>query len=312
MPDLAAAKAALGYADWATAPLRGDASMRQFARLSHPAQGTAILMATPLAQLDSQRAFLRIADHLHKAQLCAPKVLAVDDAGGLLILEDLGDTDVARAIAEGANEDALYACTIDLLVRLSQLPVPSGLGALTPDTAVTMLDPYFDEVAQSISSAQREALGTALHDAFARLRGPLTLSLRDFHSENLIWRPAKTGLDRLGIVDFQDAFAAPAEYDLASLLWDARRDVAPDLRSRMLARFADATGRPQAEVAANAHLLALQRNLRILGIFARLARSEGKPGYLALMPRVTDHIRTTAQHPTLRDLAQHLPETATA
>jgi N-acetylmuramate 1-kinase len=128
------------------------------------------------------------------------------------------------------------------------------------------------------------------------------LSLRDYHAENLIWRPDRTGLDRVGLLDFQDAFLAPAEYDLVSLLRDARRDVSDPVREALIADFAAATGREAEGVGAAVAALGVQRNLRILGIFSRLARRDGKARYLGLLPRVLTQLRADLAHDGLTEL----------
>ena len=129
--------------------------------------------------------------------------------------------------------------------------------------------------------------------------------LRDVHAENLIWLPGRPGLAAVGLLDFQDAFLGPPAYDLVSLLADARRDLAPGLAPRMLARFAAAPGAEPERLAAEAALLTAQRNLRILGVFARLAEG-GKPGYLRFVPRVLGHVRAALAHPALSPLADVL------
>ena len=131
-----------------------------------------------------------------------------------------------------------------------------------------------------------------------------SLALRDYHAENLIWRPERHGLDRVGLLDYQDAVLAPAEYDLVSLLRDARRDVAEPVAIAMTQRFARQSGKDLAAVQAAMACLGVQRNLRIMGIFARQARRDGKTRYLSLMPRVWGHIQRDLQHPALSELAR--------
>lgn len=302
MLDLTTIQDALGYGGWTLTPMQGDASTRRFARLTHSSGRKAVMMHTPADQADSQTAFESMAAYLLKADLSAPKTLARDPNNGILIVEDLGDTDVNKAIANGADETLIYTAIADLLVRFSEHSGPDHLAKLTPAVAAEMLDPFFMHFAPHTPKQTRTDIQNAIRSRFADMITPTTLSLRDFHSENLIWRPELTGLDRLGLVDFQDAVRAPAEYDLASLLWDARRDVSPAIRTMVMSRFAKATGRDVESVTANAHLISVQRNLRILGIFARLAKVCGKPTYLDLVPRVRTHVSTALEHPSLKSL----------
>ena len=294
--------AATPCADWAIAPLAADASARRYDRLTGPDGATAILMDAGPEAAATVPPFLRIGAHLRGLGLCAPEVLAQDPQGRFLLLEDLGPTDVAGWLRRHPQDEAaLYTAAIDVLSRIGSAPPPDGLAHLTPDVGAQMLAPFFEWFAPADTRPRIEAM---LQDALARHAGaPDTLSLRDFHAENLIWRPDRTGTDRVGLLDFQDAFVAPQVYDLVSLLRDARRDVSEGTRRMALDRYATASSQSPAEVEAAAAVLGVQRNLRILGIFARLARRDGKTGYRALMPRVTRHLQADLAHPALAALA---------
>ena len=128
------------------------------------------------------------------------------------------------------------------------------------------------------------------------------LLLRDYHAENLIWLPARSGIQRVGILDFQDAMAGPRGYDLVSLLRDARRDVGLDIAQDMVARFAAGTGVGKDQLGAALAAIGLQRNLRILGIFTRLAVRDGKTRYVDFIPRVWAHAMSCLEHPSLAHL----------
>lgn len=296
--------AAAGFAGWRRAPLAGDASGRRYERLTGGDGATAILMDAS-REPATLGPFQRVAEHLRRLGLAAPRVLAADEGQGLLLVEDLGPRHAAAWLA-GHPEDAsvVYATAVDALVHLQAAPPPPGLPALTPTRAAGMIAPLFEHYAPRTDPRTAAALVGALADALAAHAPDATvLALRDFHAENLVWRPERDGTDRLGLLDFQDAVLAPPEYDLASLLRDARRDVEADLRAAMLRRFANRTGRAEARAAAAAAVLGLARNLRILGVFVRLARERGKPGYLGFLPRVWAHVEGDLAHPALAPLA---------
>jgi aminoglycoside/choline kinase family phosphotransferase len=128
--------------------------------------------------------------------------------------------------------------------------------------------------------------------------------LRDFHSPNLIWLDQRTGIARVGIIDFQDTVLGPAAYDLVSLLQDARIDVPEQLELALLTRYikarraADESFDPTgfAELYA---VMSLQRNTRLLGTFARLNRRDGKPQYLRHQPRIWDYLSRSLAYPAL-------------
>ena len=133
---------------------------------------------------------------------------------------------------------------------------------------------------------------------------PPVLTLRDYHSPNLIWLSQRDGLSRVGIIDFQDAVLGHPAYDVASLLQDARVTVPPDLELRLLGLYAklrrDADpGFDMAAFAKAYAILGAQRATKILGIFARLDKRDRKPQYLVHLPRLQAYLRKNLAHPAL-------------
>lgn len=290
------------WASWDFAPMTGDASSRGYARLTSRAGATLILMDAPPDTCGSQTKFVEIAAHLRNLGLCAPDVLHWDDALGLMIIEDLGSVDFATHLRASPNaEPALYDAAVDALMLLQSAPPPDGLIRMTPRVGVDMLDIAFEWAATDHSSHLAQDIKTQLLSLLMDVDpAPSVLSLRDFHAENLIWRPDLKGVKRVGLLDFQDAFVTHAAYDLASLIHDARRDVDPALTAPLIAKMAG----PNTESFTQAfHVLSLQRNLRILGIFERLAHRDGKVAYRKLSPRVWAHIQESLRTPALRDIA---------
>ena len=295
-------------AGWAQIPLPGDASARRYTRLAGPSGQSALLMQT--ADADAMTAFRNIAAHLRSLDLCPPAILAEDAAQGLYLIEDLGgDTFATWLDLHPEQGQALYAAALDVMLRVQSVAPPPGLTPLVPTRAAGMIAPLFDHYAPGTDVRRVARIIGALQEALGRHAADAgTLSLRDFHAENLIWRPDRQGTDRVGLLDFQDAVRAPAEYDLISLLRDARRAVSAEVRIATIDRHAALTGRPVAATLAACAVLGVQRNLRILGIFARLARQGGKPRYLDLMPRVWLHVMEELDHPGLAELAALVAE----
>lgn len=294
LPRTLAAAAFVAAAGWAEAevhPLTGDASTRRYARLDRGE--TAILMDDPPP--GSLPAYLAMTNWLRARNFHAPQVLAADKAQGFALLEDLGDALVARVLEDDPTlAPTLYAAITDLLADLHRHAPPpfvqpvdlAGLAAL-----------FVTEYPSGASAAAMPETLAQLAHTLGADRATVT-SLRDFHAENLIWRGDGK---RLGLLDFQDAVAAHPAYDLVSALQDARRDVAPDLEAAMIARYLTTTGLPDEEFRAAYALLGAQRALRILAVFARLAR-HGKPRYLKMMPRVWGHLQRNLVHPALAPL----------
>lgn len=284
--------------------LAGDASDRRYERL-YLAQGTAVLMDNPPGGADDPVAFERMAIHLTSLGLSAPRVLASDTRAGFLLLEDLGDSLFARLVARHPQrETALYAVATDALIHLQRHPAPARLPDLSAHdwacAAAFALDWY------ALAAAGTRPDPAAFTDVLAQALsvhadGARVLILRDYHAENLLWLPQRTGVARAGLLDFQLGQMGQPGYDLVSLLQDARRDVAPGTVAAMTARFATLTGAVGFDAACAA--LGAQRALRILGVFARLALVAGRPGYLPLLPRVWAQLQENLAHPALHPLA---------
>ncbi|PZU09286.1 phosphotransferase [Sphingomonas sp.] len=290
MTPPAAAPAFLAAHGWGGAqilPLAGDASFRRYFRAVREGQ-TAVLMDAPPQHEDS-RPFLLVADHLHALGFAAPGVIARDLELGLILLEDFGDDRMAEVIAaDPASEMPIYAAAIDLLRDLHRHPA----GPLPPyDMAVyereTGLFPEWYMPAVGLDPVPGYAEAWA--EALAPIADDRSVTvLRDYHAENIML--LRDG--SLGLLDFQDALAGHPAYDLVSLLQDARRDVSPELETAMLAAYGPV------DPAAYA-LLGAQRNAKILGIFTRLWKRDGKPRYLAYQPRVWAYLERDLAHPAL-------------
>jgi len=309
-----------GWGAAARGPLAGDASFRRYDRLM-AGEDRAVLMDAPPPQEDV-RPFAMIARHLDRLGLSAPQILAEDTAAGLLLLEDLGDDTYTRVLAapDGPGEEALYALAVDVLIDLHKRDrtdaLPEGLPAYDEakllDEALLLTDWYMPailgrETPAEIRDGYEESWRRVLAPAMA---APPHLVLRDYHVDNLIWLPDRDGVARCGLLDFQDAVAGHAAYDLMSLIEDARRDIAPDLHGRMLARYRNAFPALMQDNGAWAAferdfaVLAAQRHAKVIGIFTRLWRRDAKPDYLVHIPRVWRLLERALAHPALAPVAE--------
>lgn len=286
----------LDSAGWGAATrqaLAGDASGRSYLRLTRGRE-TAVLMDAPKGQPDDPAQFLRIADHLAGLDLSPPRCYAQDLTRGFLLLEDFGDTVLARLIqTDPSREPVLMRAAVDVLIHLQSHPAPPNLPDLTADewAASAMLDINDPAPLQA-------ALSSALR---SHANGPRVVILRDYHGENLMFLPDRSGMAQIGLLDFQTAQMGQPAYDLVSLLQDARRDVSPTTEAHLCQYFCQQTGQSPDDFSAQYATLGVLRALRILGIFAQLGR-KGKPHYLAMMPRVYGHLQRNLQHPSLVNL----------
>jgi hypothetical protein len=298
-----------GWGDACEHLLAGDASFRKYFRLRRQ-RGTAVVMDAPPPQEDV-RPFVRIGRHLAGLGLSAPAIHAEDEANGFLLLEDLGDDTFARVLDAGGDENGLYACATDVLVVLHQ----AGERALLPDlgayagealidAAMLLPEWYLAEATGRPTSNEETAdYRAAWHACLASLPAvPDTLLLRDYHKDNLLWLPARPGVRACGLLDFQDAQQGHPSYDLVSLIEDARRDVSPAVRSACLARYIGEAGLDEKDFGTGFALMAAQRHARIIGLFIRLLRRDGKPDYLPHLPRVWRMFERALQHEALGPL----------
>ena len=297
--------AANGWGGADILPLAGDASFRRYFRVIEGGR-RAVLMDAPPAHEDV-RPFLAVARHLGAIGLSAPQPQAEDVAGGLLLLEDFGDDLVGPILRrDAADEAAIYGDAVALLARLARDPLPAGLPAYDRATMLREVGLFVDWYAPALElSVDRAGWQAAWEAVLAPVLDPRppVLVLRDFHVDNimLLDRP---GLRRLGLLDFQDALAGHPAYDLVSLLQDARRDVPAALETAMLDRYATAAGLDDATAFRAAYeVLGAQRNAKILGIFTRLWKRDGKRAYLAHQPRVWRYLERDLAHPALAPVA---------
>jgi len=290
--------AASGWAGAEILPLAGDASFRRYFRVVNGGR-TAVLMDAPPPHEDP-RPFVAVAEWLSSVGLSAPQIIARDLDKGLLLLADFGDWRMREYLDEDpSRERELYELATDVLVHLHQHAPMPGLKPHGLDQWLEELklfpDWYCPAVGLEVDSqlyeaAWREALEPVANDGLA----PVTV-LRDYHAENVMLVDGLEGVGHFGLLDFQDAVAGHPAYDLASVLEDARRDVPETIEQAMIERYVAATGHGEAFGRAY-WALAAQRNTRILGVFTRLWKRDGKPHYRRFQPRMWGLLE--------RDLAQ--------
>ena len=294
----------LEHAGWQGAeivPLEGDASFRRYFRIRAGNADRAMLMYAPPPHEDPVP-FLDVARWLDDNGLRPPKILADDAAQGFVLLEDFGDARL-RDHLDGHPEDemSLYGTAVDTLAQLHRVPA----GPFDPyDMAVylrevNLLPEWYAPLAGlEVNGDSWEHAWQLVLEPLVSDDAPRVTVLRDYHAENIMLPPDGTQ----GLIDFQDALVGHPAYDLVSLLQDARRDVSPELEAQMLERYR-AAAEPGPDFDAAYALLGAQRNAKIVGIFARLYKRDGKPRYLAMIPRVWAAMERDLQHPALGPVA---------
>lgn len=342
----------LAGSDWRSSRrrfLEGDASFRRYETLERDGD-TAILMDMParpdgppvkdgkpysaIAHLaEDIGAVLAVNRELVERGYSAPRTLASDVGAGLAIVENLGSRVFGRMMAAGEDMREPLHAAVEVLADMARhqwpakVPIPGG-------THLHLVPPY-DREAQLIEVdlltswyfphlLGRPAPGD-LRDEFLGLWTDLlpssqpsrpTWTLRDYHSPNLLWMPERHGVRRVGLIDTQDCVLGHPAYDLVSLLQDARVDIGVDLADALFDDYcrlaSDQPSFDRSAMAAAFALLGAQRATKILGIFARLSKRDGKHGYLRHIPRVSRYLERNLQHPLLEKLKawfdRYLPE----
>jgi len=298
-----------GWADIEPTPLAGDASFRRYFRLAEERR-RAVMMEAPPPHEDV-RPFVAVGEHLHALGFSAPRIAAKNPHDGFLLLEDLGDATFTRVLQNPAREAELYALAVDTLIALHKHPAQTQIDmppydAATLEREVSLLVDWFMPgwTGGSLAASAREAYLAAWRRVYALADvGSPCLVLRDYHVDNLVLLADRAGIAACGLLDFQDARLGSPAYDLASLVDDARRDVSPELRASCVARYLAAF--PSLDPAAFETAMAVlsaQRCAKIVGIFVRLARRDGKPAYLGHIARVWRLLEANLAHPALAEL----------
>ncbi len=291
-----------GWGDAVIEPLAGDASFRRYFRVRQ-GEKSAMLMDAPPPEEDPQP-FLRAAKWLDANGLRAPYILAEDAPRGLVLIEDFGEVRMREYLDQWpADEAAIYRTAIDALIALHRLPPGPFLtysmseymreARLFTEWYCPAQNLYVD--AASYTTAWEKVLG----DLLPRQRPGVTV-LRDYHAENIM---LLGNLEHQGLLDFQDALVGHPAYDLVSLLQDARRDVSPELEAEMFDYYVQRSG-VGADFLADYARLGAQRNAKIVGIFVRLWKRDGKPKYLDYIPRVWALLERDLSHPALEPVAE--------
>ncbi len=319
--------------------LTGDASTRAYETIREAGGDAIILMNAPeqpdgppirdgkpysqIARLaESMDAYVAIDQTLRKSGFCVPEIFAADMEQGLFLIENLGSGTIITAERNPIPDR--YRASIEVLAQLhsqtweSSVRLPSGSIYAIPTydrealaIEVDLLPEWYAEHSSGrpLGQSDREAYDAIWQRLFDKLQGAeQTLVLRDFHSPNIIWRDDKRGPNRVGIIDFQDAVIGPTAYDVGALVWDARVDVPEALSHELVDHYCTVRSVQGAfdEEAFRETLaiMAAQRIAKILGIFVRLSKRDGKHGYLAHLPRMEAYFEQSCSHPALAELRQ--------
>lgn len=317
--------------------LTGDASARSYETVEMPGEPVRMLMNSPRLVLgppvrdgkpyaeiahtaQTVHAFVAVDQVLRQGGFAAPEIHAADLNQGFLLIEHLGEETLVEA--GGRPIPDRYVAAGELLADLHaqrwryEIEVAPGVAYSVPpfDREAMLIEAellpnwYLPAmVGRPANTAEQADFRAAWNVVLDRIaKAETTLMLRDVQSPNFIWRGERSGHARLGLIDFQDALIGPSAYDVASLALDPRTTIDPPLEAEIVAAYVArrrANGAFDANAFAAAYaIMGAQRHTKILGIFVRLDRRDGKPQYLAHLPRIRAYLARTLSHPALREV----------
>lgn len=329
--------------------LQGDASPRKYEIISGSHgrdQSVEILMNAPAMPYDPPlrngksyrqlahiaeniQAFVAIDGLLAAHGLRVPQMRVLDIDAGILILEDLGTegirTPSGEPVAERYEAAGRFLAHLHGVQWPDHAPVPGHLDHIIAPfdrdamiMEVSLVGQWYAPriMGRKLTEAEAQAYETAWDKVLDDIADcEKSLLLRDYHSPNLFWFEEAQGADKIGTIDFQDAMIGPAAYDVASLALDARVTITPDLEKAVVEAYCDERrklGHAFDEEAFHKAYAAMgaQRNAKLLGLFVRLDERDGKPHYLAHLPRIHDYLSRVLKHPVMAPVARWFDDLA--
>ena len=288
-------------------PIKNDASFRKYFRVDKK-----ILMDADPNLGEDVSSFININHLLTDFRLNVPEIYSIDKENGFLLLEDLGEN-IFSKILNSENEEQLYKQAIEVLAEIYKKNLEEfdnfsflekySIEKLQDESQLFIewyLKKYLDiDITDTDIQDFKEIISkifNALNTNFEKL------VLRDYHVDNLILQNSKSGLKKVGILDFQDAVIGSSSYDLISIVEDVRRPISNDLKNKLIKYFIDLTGYEVNQLEKELAFYSVQRNLKILGIFSRLNLRDNKPRYMLYNDNAWKYIESNLDNPTMINL----------
>ena len=263
-------------------------------------------------------AFILIAQHLIKLGFNAPTIFAKDIQNGFLLLEDFGDNTFSQLLHTGYDAKKLYKLATDTLIALHKNTMITAINAKPYDMATYIQEVnlfvqwlYPSLTGKNLTPIEKSKWEMAWINALGKiLPTRSTLVLRDYHAGNLMLLNGGNSSETCGLLDFQDALIGNPAYDLLSLLEDVRLDIAPEVALENYRHYTNSmnTGK---EFDTAYTVLSAQRHAKVLGIFVRLYKRDGKSNYLQYLPRTLSFFNRALEDENLAPVKawfnSHLP-----
>lgn len=293
--------------DYDISPLAGDASDRRYYRLTQ--ESHSLILMDSSKTIESLNSFLAVDEYLLKQQFSVPEVFQTDVENGYLILEDLGDFTLNAYLNKNPNDlSDIYHGTVDLitsLVTLQDPPFPEFdtkffLNEFSAFTTWYML--YIGKVLSNQSLADFIASWDKPLEYLSTNDKNKVFVHKDLHCGNLFWLPKRSGIKKLGIIDFQSAKSGSIVYDITSLIYDCRFPLPQSLQSNLSNQYLTAIGFNARLFTNLCDIYIAQRNIKILGNFTYISQHRGNPLYLEYLPSVWKLVTQSLNNPILKDV----------
>lgn len=291
--------------DYNIKPIPGDCSPRSYDRIIYNNKSF-ILMNAPIDAIDLNP-FIKIDKFLCDNHFSAPKIYKIDQENGFLLSEDFGNNSFNHILSKLNNkqleikEKEIYQYGTDLLIELhktelNNIKLPEYDNELLLKELTVFVDYYLKYIKnRTLSTKEKDNFTGMWLELFNYLSTDQHLVLRDYHADNLFFLKERKFHKKIGLIDFQDAVLGSRAYDLVSFLQDARRSVSKNIQIEMINYYIEKTNIEYAKFINDYKILSLQRNIKILGIFARQAVLYKNKRYLDLIPRVLEYVLDNLQ-----------------
>jgi aminoglycoside/choline kinase family phosphotransferase len=307
----------LGFDSSAIEAVRGDLSNKQFFRIKDSNRSYILMQVDPAEEVYDS--FLQLTGFLLQNGFSVPGIHG-SDPSGFILMDDFGIKKISDLLAsketlpDEVDEEKIYKRAADVLLKLHHIEPLNSLQELTAEKYLSdsrKFITYYAEVlnGETLSESLKQEFDEIVLHLLSKAQElfPPVITLRDYHADNLFWLFERSGIGKLGMIDYQDAILGSPAYDLVSILQDARRDVSSDLESKIVTHYLK--NRPEIErrdFLTAYYIYGAQRNLKIIGQFAYYAEQMGQTHLLHLLPRVIGHLRNDLKHPVLLPLNEWL------
>jgi len=286
-------------------PIEQDASSRKYLRIKN--NENLIIMDSPPKENNNDR-FFYISNYLNQINISAPRVIHFDKRNGLLLIEDLGNYTFNKALKDNISEVQLYTKAVDALVLIHNSQIPAHIPHYSKKALINEVNLFIEWFCPYAGIKLSQNSIDEWHSIWNNYLNPIIqennkLVLRDFHADNLFWLPKRKSHRRVGIIDFQDALIGNISYDLCSLLEDVRREVSDNTKEKILKYFIMRNDIKDISTFIRSYrILTAQRNVKIAGIFVRLAKRDGKNKYLKMVNKAISIFKRSIKKAELSEI----------